>query len=515
MVSSRRGGRRVCSGVQASANRRSESSGFVREVSGGWDTLPWIATVQGAGAYGGPQQPGRIRGRNVMSQARHAPDRETSLDVRAARATRGRLRCRIGQAVVGAAAAALLGVSVLTAVPAMADDVDETDPAAESTQPPAPTTESAAPDSSTESSDPAPPAADASGGAATEGSSDEQETPGDDGRAAGRVPSGSTAPKVAAAATGQLTQPASGSSWAAGVAFQVTVSGLEEWYVEVYCGGDYVTEVSHGDPQLTIENPSTTSAMSCSATLYDAGWQYQDDAAFTVRAAAGKPNEIRNLTVNRTTFYPRVADGYRDTVTFGLGNRQGTQLWMYVRNQDGALVRSRRVHGADEWWDGYYRDHVSWNGKTNNGNRVRTGRYRVTFESRGAGFRTARATITVKVATGHRTVRRTVTVDGWYGSRDRVRGNCFATETFYPHGNQLDCWGGRYAQATYNLRVPRNARIVSWFARGYRGCCDNGRVIKTGHRIRPDRYQVRVRVTNWAAFTVTRAGVTYKARVRI
>jgi hypothetical protein len=324
-------------------------------------------------------------------------------------------------------------------------------------------------------------------------------------------PQGARAPEAALAA--QITQPAQDSLWPSGSSIRITVTGLSSWIVEASCGS-YVTVYS-SNPYLTVDNPSTSDSLTCSADLYDSAWNYQNTVGFMVAPAEVEPNQIRNLTVSPKVFYPRVRDGYRDRVNFALGSRQDTQLWMYVRNSDGRLVRSRKVHSVDPWWNGYSRDRVSWNGENNNGRRVPTGRYRVTFESTGEGVRTARAIVTVTVSTGYRTVRRTKEADGWYGSRDTTRGNCYASEAFYPHGNNLDCWGGNYAQATYTFRIPRNASNLTWFARGERNCCSNGRVIKSGTRIAPERYQVRVRVTNWASFTVRKAGISYRTRVKI
>ena len=62
--------------------------------------------------------------------------------------------------------------------------------------------------------------------------------------------------------------------------------------------------------------------------------------------------------------------------------------------------------------------------------------------------------------------------------------------------------------ARYGFSLPSNATNVTWKAVGERGCCDNGLVQKTAWRT-GDHFDVQVRVTDWAMYTVDRATVTY------
>lgn len=320
----------------------------------------------------------------------------------------------------------------------------------------------------------------------------------------------------AGTASGYFTSPSDGQALAAGQAVTFTVSSSGSWYAYLYCDGDYLDQVGTSYPTATL--PNYSHAVDCSAELYvydEYGYDtYADTVSFTVQPDQ-VANEIRNLTVNHTTFYPRARDRYRDSVQFALGTRRDAKVVMTVRNSDGRTVRTTTVQQPQSWANYFQRNWFTWNGRNGAGNTVPVGRYRVTFRSEGANLSTASAHMTVTVATGFRTVRRTVSKDGWWGSVDRTSSSCYASETFYPHGNMLDCWGGAFAQATYNFRVPANATIMNWWARGERLCCDDGRVIKTGDRVTSTRYQVRVRVTNWAAYTVTRAGIEYRFRKRI
>ena len=104
---------------------------------------------------------------------------------------------------------------------------------------------------------------------------------------------------------------------------------------------------------------------------------------------------------------------------------------------------------------------------------------------------------------------------GWVGtatvSRSHSR-SCY----FYGYSGDLtlDCWGGREAVANYGFRLPSNARNVTWEVRGERNCCNNGRVVKSGQRTSDTRFGVRVRVTNWASYTVRAVYVDYTTTVR-
>ena len=54
---------------------------------------------------------------------------------------------------------------------------------------------------------------------------------------------------------------------------------------------------------------------------------------------------------------------------------------------------------------------------------------------------------------------------------------------------------------------------IDWSVRGTRGCCDDGRVIKTGTRDGRS-FDIRVRVTGWASYTVKGVTLAYTYRVR-
>lgn len=389
-----------------------------------------------------------------------------------------------------AALALGLTTSVLTlSAPAVAEDAGHSDapePSSTSTPEPEPVSpEQAAP----ETSSPEEPTASESSGAET-------------------TPGAPSAPR----ASGYFSAPYDGQVFVGNETVRFAVAGVGDWFVEGECDGTWFS-ADWRSPSIRV--PARSYSISCSATLYDAWYDSLDQVSFEVTPGQ-LSNEIRNLNANPRSFFPLVRDGYRDAVRFTLGTRNSAMVTMTVRNSAGTKVRTMRVHGARSWGGSWYsRDSIKWNGKRNNGARVPTGAYKVTFTSTGANLPRASKSIWVRVKTGTQTIRRTKTLDGWYGSSDVTRGNCTASETWYPHGNFLDCWGGNYAQASYRFPVPANAVVTDWWAYGSRSCCDTGRVIRTGERVAPRAFRVRVRVTNWAAFTVTKAGITYRYTRRI
>lgn len=243
--------------------------------------------------------------------------------------------------------------------------------------------------------------------------------------------------------------------------------------------------------------------------------------AAPAQAATGSTPYIKRLDTNLETFYPTVRDGYRDGVTFsgraafieyedesGDWITDDRQSWnVTVRNSNGSKVAERSGNSA-EWGLRWY-----WNGKSQRtGEPVRVGKYKatltVTNEETGE-TRTATKTVTATTDTVDR--RMTLSRSGTNTSSRSHSGSCYFSG-FYG-SLDLDCWGGRQAVANYRFNVPNNARNVTWNVRGDRGCCDNGQVVKTGTRT-GDHFNVRVRVTNWAAYTVDRASVTYTTTVR-
>ena len=225
---------------------------------------------------------------------------------------------------------------------------------------------------------------------------------------------------------------------------------------------------------------------------------------------------ILEFTASPNPFWPTVRDGYKDGVKFsGRSDKLPTpadQSWqIVVRNSSGGKVAERAgLH--PHWGDGIG---WSWNGKDLNGNPVTAGTYTATFivTNLETGQRaTAAQTLTAKSSTNYKRITRSHEgVDTSYRSRSA---DCYIRrDSFDPGSLELDCWGGYQAVARYGFSLPSNATNLTWKVAGERGCCDNGLVQKTAWRT-GNHFDVQVRVTDWAMYTVDRASVIYTITVR-
>ena len=217
-----------------------------------------------------------------------------------------------------------------------------------------------------------------------------------------------------------------------------------------------------------------------------------------------------NLSISATSFYPRVVDGYRDTVVTRWGSNRVADTTVSILNSRGTVVRraaySAIAAGSHMW---------TWNGRTSAGTAVPTGAYRVRISATADGVtRTFTKAVTVATALVNRSgsARRS-----GYDSYDSASRNCYVTGDSYYETTTLDCWGGKYARATYNFRVPASAFNVHWSARGWltdADICCTGRVTRTGRRLSSTLFQVRAQVNGWRAFEVESAAVSYTYKVR-
>lgn len=320
-------------------------------------------------------------------------------------------------------------------------------------------------------------------------------------------------------ATG-FVYPGDGASVAdAGVAYYVVeLATAGQYLVSLYCNdssidSEFVWADSAGQ-QVTESLGPIAAGDSCylEVTAWDAGASGYDTVYFSVARPAVTP-EVRSPSASPATFYPRVRDGYRDRTYVGFTSRLDSDVSIAVLSRaTGRTVRTFHLPGRT-WGDYYSRRRLPWNGTNSHGALVPTGGYVAVITS-SLGGKTRSARVKLRVAAGFRTIRETKTADGWDDSQDEVRGNCFTSES-YPSGNDLDCWGGAYAQATYRFRLPANAHDVSWGVRGFIECCDSGRITKTGERTSPTSFRVRVRVTDWRSFVVRSVSVTYSYRAAI
>jgi hypothetical protein len=229
------------------------------------------------------------------------------------------------------------------------------------------------------------------------------------------------------------------------------------------------------------------------------------DQAFTVDP---RPLMLSGVDASPAKFFPRVRDGYRDSVTisFRLNDVAGVQ-WS-VRDAAGHRVRAEPGRTRPEG-DG----HVRWNGRDDSGRRVPKGTYTVKLRGLTEDGRKDVARVEVRVATKKVWHSETASFDG-RETTDRARSrSCYFRSLFGEL--TLDCWGGRFAEVTYAFRVPRTATHVSWRVRGEVNCCDDGRITKDARRVSDRRVVISVRVTNWRSYTARRASIEYDWYTRL
>jgi len=317
---------------------------------------------------------------------------------------------------------------------------------------------------------------------------------------------------MAAVFSTQIFTPADGADVPAGsVEYSVQVATAGDYWLDLYCDQSFITDelLSAFDDgeRFTGSIGPVDAGASCRLELYGISGTGEDVAFFTVERPIVVP-EVRNPSARPNTFYPRVRDGFRDVTQIGFGSRLDSDVTVKIVAGSGAVVRTFTRNGRG-WADYYERRSQPWNGRNRAGNLVPTGRYTAVITSTLDG-RSDTARLPIWVASGHRTVRVTKTKDGWWDSIDQTRGNCYAWEV--SDGNDLDCWGGRYAQATYRFSLPSNAHNIDWGVRGYQECCDRGRITRTGVRTSASSFRIAVRVTYWRSFVVRSTWVSYTYR---
>lgn len=219
------------------------------------------------------------------------------------------------------------------------------------------------------------------------------------------------------------------------------------------------------------------------------------------------------------TFYPLVKDGYKDqsVVRWNVPTGDVDEFTYAVDVLDSGGVSIRTLDDwreLDTWGD---RGTAWWNGRDEQGSDVATGDYTIRVTASDSGGLEHDLTQNVRVATGTKWFKRSYSTGGHnFDARSHTRG-CQITRAGFISEVWLDCWGGRHARVGYGFYLPYELgmRGLSWWVRGTTGCCNPGRVIKSGKRTRPHRLWISVKVTNWRAFDVHRVGYKYWAKRRI
>jgi len=134
------------------------------------------------------------------------------------------------------------------------------------------------------------------------------------------------------------------------------------------------------------------------------------------------PIGVSNVSLSPATFYPTVRDGYRDTTTMSYRLNQKADVIARVTNSNGPRVRSadlgRLGAGTRSW---------RWDGRTNSGTPVATGKYQITLTATSAaGTGIVDVSRTATAATGWTTKRVTKSRTGANTSTVHVGNSCYA-----------------------------------------------------------------------------------------
>lgn len=263
----------------------------------------------------------------------------------------------------------------------------------------------------------------------------------------------------------------------------------------------------------TVTDESTTS-LSYSSSEHLAGrcdlnvssWGSFDATSFTVASTPPPPAlTTPSTSVNTTAFYPRVVDGYLDTVQLTYRLNRSASVIVSVLNANGAVVRNV---GLGSKWAGAHL--WRWNGRRADGSLLPLGKYRFRVTATGGTTKVGHSAW-FSLATKQAWVRKRITKDGHAGAA-RTSGSCYI-EKFADEGTaHLDCWWGNYAQMTYGFRIPASARNTAWSVSGETSptdiCCA-GSIRRWGNRPSSTSYSVKVKVTEARAYLVYGVSVAY------
>ena len=331
-----------------------------------------------------------------------------------------------------------------------------------------------------------------------------------------------TAPAASADPTPTVSAPAEGATVATGFTGPVSVyfTGISEGRVHtlvlVCDDGTGPTQVDSRsvDPDGTSAPQSysvapITGPSDCVLTVRDPEGTAVVTRSFTV---AGPALVLSSATLSAQSFYPTVVDGFRDSVTASWTSNKTAGHVAKVLNSNGAVVRRAELGdlaaGAHQW---------VWNGRSTSGSRVPVGTYRIRLEADDHAGSTRMFVRSVLVRSSY-VVRRHSMARAGSSSATSTSGPCFVTRSTRQGTTNLDCWGGRYARASYTFRLPADAYAVRYSLSGQRTAADiccSGRIMQSGSRVSRTAFRVTATVTGWRAYDVRRAAVSYAYRHKI
>lgn len=307
------------------------------------------------------------------------------------------------------------------------------------------------------------------------------------------------------------------SGYAGPLTFNFTNAPVDRYNVDLECGSTYLewTAFDYDGVQNTFSwrVPAIKGPKTCEVSLYnDAGDVWVTDT-FTVAAPPLPKVDVYDSSVSPATFYPLVRDGYRDSTKMRFRLNQKAHVTAVVtKNSTGNRVRRADLGtlggGARSW---------TWNGRNNNRDTVRSGGYTIQITATNADGSRDTAARRVTVDTALITKRAEKGRWGDSGAAS-TSGSCYVNWDTYEGSADLDCWGGNYAQLTYNVRIPSDAFNVSWEVIGHKtsaDLCCTGTITKTAERTSSTNVRVRAKATGLRAYRVRSVWVYYSYKKRI
>jgi hypothetical protein len=209
-------------------------------------------------------------------------------------------------------------------------------------------------------------------------------------------------------------------------------------------------------------------------------------------------------------FYPLVVDGYRDTTRFRFSSNQAARTIVRVRNKTGHVVRRISLGRLQS---GSWR----WNGRSNAGSKVAPGYYRISFTARTAFETRTSSSERVQVKTALRTYYGGKSFCGACGPGTiEASAGCYIDLAYWSDDDAyLDCWGGNYARSNYIFAIPASTFRLSFGVSGAQHCCYEGAFSRTGTRLSPTRFRVRIQIGGWRAYDIRRVRINYAYQKRI
>jgi hypothetical protein len=320
-----------------------------------------------------------------------------------------------------------------------------------------------------------------------------------------------------------ITSPTAGEAvaegWSGPVGVDFSDAPVATYTVSVTCdqyswSDSYAFDGTNATYSQTVDPITGDQEQSCSVAVADstAPDQTLTTSEFVVLApepAEPDPVSFSGVSQSLKVIYPRVRDGYRDNTQIDFSTSEPADAAVRVRDAASHVVWTADLgtHSSFSW---------KWWGRVGNGTIGAAGTYTLEVTATSDAGGTGSFTRAVRIATAVKTERLADSTTGYDTSYQRRTKSCYIDYELYDTDEvTLDCWGGRYALVTYRFQVPSNATNLSFYVRGYQGCCSGGSIIKRADRINSTTYRVEVKVTRWREYSVESVRVGYDHRYRI